>query len=861
MQAHVITASQTNINALVSDTNRGGLFVSSTDLMTVDNGVVFTNTGMSRVWKRVFDGPAIFSWWGPSENGASACDSLLTSAIQCASGLVDKELVISGTLFLTNAVDFSGVTLRCNPGTVITNINTNSFAFTASGSIGSYQTLSADAQSGATNVECSAIPSGLVVGDFVKVKSSKRINELYIGELKKVFAIDGTVVCFTEPLYDNYLVSDSAGIAKVTMTKANLIGWPKVVGPTEAFGGLQYTNASCVSLYAVSDGLVQVRAENFSTIGVSVSDCWNTLVDRCDVDGASRAGYGYGVIVADASTHTMVIGGTIANARHATTVGGTLAKYGIVTDTKFFGISGSCGENIASSVVFDTHGAARDVVFDSCSAFVSKDGIGFDSDAPVVSVINCKVYGGNTALQNPAGTRAPSTLIVKNLTHFYPQSDGSVSQGVYLAGSITNLVIDGVTAFVKDTPYTSGDNSTNYYGVVIADINTGSSTSHLSIKGINQYGGKVALYINASSGRLPGNLVVSDISFKTNSASHLTTAPIFVYANGASSYKLTNIVVRGLTTDARYAVYDNVGGISYTISDAVINVPRYGMYFAAAQGSVTLNNCLFYTVASGGAAYVLYPYYATGGRLTANNCKFVGFTEFTTTALEDVLTINTSVSSLSLKHIEAPTLLIRSNIVCFTGSSPVLGANQSGLFGTDFAGTSVLWVKDEDGSYGPISKSFILDTPATASNTAGATNTLLWGCSIPSDALKANGESVTFMAHGSFGANTEIKVLYVDFNNNTNDVTVLHDEDAWNATGWECEGLLTRLTSTNAYLTVRFVTTDALGIAPIGVLETAGTIWCGFGSVSHNINVRGGSTNSASNVIIKGGVSEWKPAK
>lgn len=71
---------------LLTDTNRGGLFVSTTGL-AVDNGVVFTNTGMAKVWKRVFDGAVDPRWFGADSSGATDSRNAFQAAFNAANTL------------------------------------------------------------------------------------------------------------------------------------------------------------------------------------------------------------------------------------------------------------------------------------------------------------------------------------------------------------------------------------------------------------------------------------------------------------------------------------------------------------------------------------------------------------------------------------------------------------------------------------------------------------------------------------------------------------------------------------------------------------------------------------------------------
>lgn len=329
-----------------------------------------------------------------------------------------------GTIEASNLIiDLNGSTLDF---TAVPPSNSES-ALHITGTLGTPTPIVSNAVENQKIVQCNT--AGFTKGDMVKVYSNKvwdsTRTSTRIGEIAFVEKIDSSSqLTLTTPLNDNYNVSDSANIVKITPAKNITIRDGKIKGALgdNEMRGLRVTRGLDVLIEGISINGCDVNQ-------LQLTDCVRATIENCFFQEANHSSMGYGVSVSDASQDIVISNNHFTDVRHSlSTNNNVTTSWGItrritfsentVTDSSP-ALSGSGGDGI------DTHAGAEEVFIIDNEVF-SSSGLG----------INCE--GRSAEIR---GNRIKTTGSVG--IYFNPYADGKPSRVKIIENTVT-LVGDKV---------------------------------------------------------------------------------------------------------------------------------------------------------------------------------------------------------------------------------------------------------------------------------------------------------------------------------------------------------------------------------------------------------------------------------
>jgi hypothetical protein len=240
------------------------------------------------------------------------------------------------------------------------------------GSLGTAVALTVDATPPNTITLTMTSTSGLAAGDTLMLRSEavaySATGTGKRGEYRRIRSVDSaTVVTLWAPPRDNYLVSDTASVQKVTFNKGNGISDLTVVNPTP-----NSNQQNAVEFAICLDPHVSnVQFESIDSAGVLLTGTFGGDVDGCKfTDQPDRVNFatpefGYGIDARNATENLTVRGIVGRRLRHLFTTtthhSGTSTVYGI---PRAITVQGIATEMLGPA--FDTHPAAEDVIFSGC---------------------------------------------------------------------------------------------------------------------------------------------------------------------------------------------------------------------------------------------------------------------------------------------------------------------------------------------------------------------------------------------------------------------------------------------------------------------------------------------------------------
>lgn len=406
------------------------------------------------------------------------------------------------------------------------------------------------------------IPSGmnLAVGDIVRIQStdlwSAARNYFYKGELVKIRSITGSTATIDGSFYDSYTPAT---------TTLNRIQAPSILVENIKF---VRPASDSTTLYTVGlevehckdTVLRRVRSEYSNRSGLIVRECYNVLVEDCEVVGNFITGQGldYGITIASSNTVT-VRGGYYVTGRHGITHGGTFPFRDCLVD-------GAYVDNISdTTVAFDTHQAGQNIRVTNCTimngAYIGSIDTSFENNT-----VKTRDPGPNGGLSvNPA--KSCSYIAIRNnvldFRHGSPTTEGRslsfIVSGVNSPATtvaIDNLIIEGNT-LLKPTATGSSPYAMLIRGSVFSDCPV--TINSLLIKNN---------LVNVAAG--------SGITFLASNAS-------------AALFQILESYVEGNRLEAANITFDMVASANFTFGDIFLRKNTFETN-SASQYSVDINS-------------------------------------------------------------------------------------------------------------------------------------------------------------------------------------------------------------------------------------------------------------------------------
>lgn len=351
--------------------------------------------------------------YGATGNGVTDDTTAIQAAFTASAG--EQVYIPAGTYKITGAgINMApngfAVGLYMAPGSIVdmSGADTSAQAFYASGTQGTFYSLSSNAVAGAKTMAVSSanlIASGIIAGNWVQVVSealfdSGRTNSK-IGELIKVASVNtGTgVITLAEPLCDTYNTADTARICK-----ANLLEDVRVYG-----GGIIQSNADVTKnhggvriFYGLNPMTAGIAVRRVDDYGIRYFSCVCAQGNEHAFSDFVTNATGYGISFAGCTRDSYVSNITSDTVRHimttnnsnTATLGGNLIGIprrcvidGFTAINSQIATSGGTGGDAV-----DTHAAAEDIHIWNGTVY-NASGQGVNAEARSGSIRNVTIYG------------------------------------------------------------------------------------------------------------------------------------------------------------------------------------------------------------------------------------------------------------------------------------------------------------------------------------------------------------------------------------------------------------------------------------------------------------------------------------
>ena len=253
-------------------------------------------------------------------------------------------------------------------------------------------TLASDAQVNTYGITVTDT-TGFNVGDLISVQSSAAWEynpsggNLKRGEMHRIQAITGSIFTLDSPLYGNY----DTGSETVTITAYT----PNTVY-LENFTVDYAVDDICtgIGIYNANDSVVKnVCVNNAATTGIYISHSYNTALENCNVHGANRASYGYGIQI-DESYNVWVHNSHFTKSRRGIDISGTFPSRkcgGVACSYDGTGTDTAAAALTGDNSGFGAHETAEFCTFEGCTISNVKDG--FLLRGANLTVNNCEAVG------------------------------------------------------------------------------------------------------------------------------------------------------------------------------------------------------------------------------------------------------------------------------------------------------------------------------------------------------------------------------------------------------------------------------------------------------------------------------------
>ena len=308
--------------------------------------------------------------------------------------------------------------------------------------------LLADTAKGDTSTTLTpANAAQLTAGNYVLLFSNKPVDtedpRKHAGEVKQIEAVDLATgsIRFDDQIYDGYLVSDGASIARITMLQNITLSDFSITTLAPFYTG----NEASISCRFI-DNLQIKRVESHHTYvaGMQLLSVRSSNIAECYVhdirDKQPAANVHYGIVVSAASQNVSIAGCRFSHTRHAVTTGG--ASGALENGVQRNITVSNCTSMAADTAHFDTHDPAENVSYVGCVAIGGKPAaqevVGFQMRGANSSIIGCSVLQaiGKGILIFHAGSGGAT--ITGNMIAGVKSAAGALGIGIHLDSSGTS---------------------------------------------------------------------------------------------------------------------------------------------------------------------------------------------------------------------------------------------------------------------------------------------------------------------------------------------------------------------------------------------------------------------------------------
>jgi copper-binding protein NosD len=386
--------------------------------------------------------------------------------------------------------------------------------------------LAADTARGDTTITLAPQDAANVaVGDAVLLYSNKPVDcaiaTKHAGEIKRVVKADAQngVIMLDDQIYDAYLTSDAAKIAKITLLRnirlADLSVTTQAPSSSTSLGLTHFRFIDDLQLQRVeAHSAYGAGVELVSVINSSISDCY--IHDIRDVQ-STASNLRYGVLVGSASQNISISGCRFSHTRHAVTTGGSSGAHANGVQRNI--IVSSCTSMAADTAHFDTHDPAENVSFVGCVAIggIPAGQISPQAHPEETEVIGFQMRGANCSIIGCSVLQVigKGIMIFENNKEPPPCHTGSDG------ATITGNMIVGVKSVVRA--------GANRLGVGVYLDSSGTSRHTISSNVIKQCDGSAIVGAGGNNDTVVSgnvidgtNVVVSGASISFNNAERVT---------------------------------------------------------------------------------------------------------------------------------------------------------------------------------------------------------------------------------------------------------------------------------------------------------------------------------------------------
>jgi len=242
--------------------------------------------------------------------------------------------------------------------------------------------------------------------DAILLYSNKTVDcaiaTKHAGEVKRIANVDAQtgVITLNDQIYDSYLVSDTAKIAKIALLRnirlCDLSITTQAPSSTSNLGLTHFRFIENLQLERLeAHDAYGVGVELVSVINSSVTDCY--VHDIRDVEQVA-ANIRYGILVGSASQNVCISGSRFSHTRHAITTGGSSGAHANGVQRNI--IVSNCTSMAADTAHFDTHDPAENVSFVGCMAIggIPAAQISPQNHPKEVEVVGFQMRGANCSI-------------------------------------------------------------------------------------------------------------------------------------------------------------------------------------------------------------------------------------------------------------------------------------------------------------------------------------------------------------------------------------------------------------------------------------------------------------------------------
>lgn len=309
------------------------------------------------------------------------------------------------------------------------------YAFAGEGSIGSAISLTSNASKGDDTLSLDT--SSLSADDYLLIYSDtvRTPRPQYAGEIKRIASIDdGSTLTLDHQLDDDYVTSDSAAVKKITLIENVTIRDLSFRG-TEA---VEWIDNAFWFRYGKNINLRDCHFEHMGGRAVYADSTIDSSVIGCEIHDSEGTGYGYGIMLSEASQDWVINDNVADNVKNFVAIGGHNNDYGIVRRIN------ASGNNVTSwGSGFDSHDNAEDLNY---SNNVIKGYRGFNLRCGNINISNNIVrcfYAG--MIYQPQINLTSQAIIANNIFEGYENEGIYIIQSTTDYGDIDGLIITGNT--------------------------------------------------------------------------------------------------------------------------------------------------------------------------------------------------------------------------------------------------------------------------------------------------------------------------------------------------------------------------------------------------------------------------------